>query len=687
MTLLAAIGRLLLFAHAARAVQPGHSTAHHCCSDRHVRFAMHDYTSPPYYNYDPASSRPYSGFIPALIDAVAAETGITYDLVPTANPPMGTPLSFDPTTMTLGPISRTSDLATGIVDVDNIPITNDMPAFRMLDILNDAEFVITSEVVQTFTTGLLYKETLKSRDLIAIFEPFSFELWIGLIIALLTYTLLLQTLSYLAPGGSAKEPKNSTRQKAMTMAGSSGTGYHILISCFGDDYEWNGGPKRMLKLSYFACILILVSTYTAKLASFFTKPMIKIHGPRSRGELAESTGCVRDAQTGSLYQPYIKSFIYPPWPPVDPEVASDQTAYFNDWCMAAIRNGSADVWMNTHLSLHTQHLARCNETEEANLFEILPTAMRWVLRKNDTYLANALTVALLHIKSSPLGVDLRDSHFRSEMTCLATELSASPTEPVSLHSMGVLFIISGSTALLALLYGIIERHQYTKRQLRSSSTIAAGDTGPVDNEEAEEPGQARIDYASDYTQPHTPPVKRFAMDHNATVGELMRVMLARVDKLAEKQDLMQAQQVSFHQEQYRSPSASNGGAKSPTKALRRKHRNATPPDPLSECSQGCSQLVTTSLSWLQNAEAMIRSDNFGPRSPAKSLDQKGVEEGAEGAVGVEGRETAPRPADLSPRLADLSPDVGGEGEEGLLSPALLRARAAQSKSAPPPIVE
>jgi hypothetical protein len=50
----------------------------------------------------------------------------------------------------------------------------------------------------------------------------------------------------------------------------------------GDDYDWSLGPDRVLRLGLLFFVLIMVSTYTANLAAFFTAPNFTIFGPQVR---------------------------------------------------------------------------------------------------------------------------------------------------------------------------------------------------------------------------------------------------------------------------------------------------------------------------------------------------------------------------------------------------------------------
>lgn len=53
----------------------------------------------------------------------------------------------------------------------------------------------------------------------------------------------------------------------------------------GEDYEFPTWPSRMFRLGMLFFVVIITSTYTANLASFFTKSSIAFHGPLDMADL------------------------------------------------------------------------------------------------------------------------------------------------------------------------------------------------------------------------------------------------------------------------------------------------------------------------------------------------------------------------------------------------------------------
>ena len=57
--------------------------------------------------------------------------------------------------------------------------------------------------------------------------------------------------------------------------------------------------------------VILTSTYTANLASFFTKSGLTLHGPTDISSLATSSVCVPHAQMHHVVGPFVGTMIHP----------------------------------------------------------------------------------------------------------------------------------------------------------------------------------------------------------------------------------------------------------------------------------------------------------------------------------------------------------------------------------------
>ena len=111
-------------------------------------------TFEPFYQYDNETAT-WTGFLPELIHALAAEVDIDYEIVPQATA-MGA-LLIDPTTRTFIGIDPNGQLATGDTDMDWMYIADDLPFMNVSALLSDPNYTMTDVLHSTFNTGLVYK--------------------------------------------------------------------------------------------------------------------------------------------------------------------------------------------------------------------------------------------------------------------------------------------------------------------------------------------------------------------------------------------------------------------------------------------------------------------------------------------------------------------------------------------------
>ncbi|CAK0797580.1 unnamed protein product [Prorocentrum cordatum] len=88
--------------------------------------------------------------------------------------------------------------------------------------------------------------------------------------------------------------------------------YHAWAALLGgEDSEWHDWPGRILRLGLLFIVLVVSATYTANLASFFTRPGIKLHGPKDRASLRDAVACVLpEESTVAIAQPFVKDPIH-----------------------------------------------------------------------------------------------------------------------------------------------------------------------------------------------------------------------------------------------------------------------------------------------------------------------------------------------------------------------------------------
>ena len=256
--------------------------------------------------------------MPDLIDTFAAEMGFTYEF--RALPSTGIEYALQGPMGALFPeMMRSSFPAPGgsvnvsiINMVDKVRGCNTVPVepstalggpcvhderhsfWDMMGVGTHANLSLTPPFYTSRYSGIVKVEASQSDGLGRIFDPFAPDLWVGVITYFAIIAVLLSVVELFAP--SRRGPKRTPGEVLFDFGRNTTSGfYHTAVACFGgDDYEWGSAwPQRLLKLSLLLFALVLVSTYTANLASFFTASGFTISGPTNAAEATRATACVK----------------------------------------------------------------------------------------------------------------------------------------------------------------------------------------------------------------------------------------------------------------------------------------------------------------------------------------------------------------------------------------------------------
>jgi hypothetical protein len=174
------------------------------------------------------------------------------------------------------------------------------------------------------------------------------------------------------------------------------TFYHATAMLLGgEEYEWVTWPGRVLRIAFLFVVLILVSTYTANLAAFFSRPTVVIEGPQTYAELRDAIVCV--PVENRFLDDFVKKQIWMPLPEGqtmfgfmgemgDGEIgetgasddqggeggeavdinmrekeSSEDESNFDlilsereQWCHDAVKHGQADAWFGTRYGARSQ---------------------------------------------------------------------------------------------------------------------------------------------------------------------------------------------------------------------------------------------------------------------------------------------------------------------------------------------
>jgi hypothetical protein len=154
--------------------------------------------------------------------------------------------------------------------------------------------------------GLVYKSRA-TQNMWRLFQPFTEELWIGIVGAILTFAFLLAVVEVSADRES--EDWAWSAQRFVNLGGKAV--YHALAAALsGEDYEFVTWPGRILRVAMLFFVLVTTATYTANLASFFTAPSTKVHGPQYMSGLRQSTIWVANQFQVPQFAPFAKDVKY-----------------------------------------------------------------------------------------------------------------------------------------------------------------------------------------------------------------------------------------------------------------------------------------------------------------------------------------------------------------------------------------
>ena len=285
-----------------------------CCTAHHYRIGLSSYSFIPFYNYDPNDRRPptngFSGFVPDLIDALSAEMGFSYELLPGTDPQLFTGLlgatGFEGRYPGFpgGSIDfsvSTGDLQAGgeIGGCGVRPSSNCLFDYQSSEVANvlfpGAAHSLLTMPFYTSRFSYLVKVSTSDQTIWRVFEPFTPAVWGAMAVVLISIALLMNLIELLYPSTRRRRERPLRERTRYFVQDFPKALYSTTAACLGgEDYEWaKTWPMRVLRCALLLFIVVLVSTYTANLASFFTRPSRTLHGPRDDYEATNSRICVR----------------------------------------------------------------------------------------------------------------------------------------------------------------------------------------------------------------------------------------------------------------------------------------------------------------------------------------------------------------------------------------------------------
>jgi len=360
-------------------------------------------------------------------------------------------------------------------------------AYQIYTEFNHTEFYVTPTFKESTYSGLVNK-SMGDPSAFRLFEPLTMELWGAIAGSMFVAAILIVLIDMILSPKRANG--TSFKERSLQLVKAS---YHTWTALLGgEDYEWLTLPARMLRMSLLFIVLICVSTYTANLAAFFNKPSFQIGGPTTLEELRTSSACTLYGSDVML-APYVGTVASAP-----PNVSQALGAQI-DFCMTGLRSGAYDVLIYDRPILLNYLFSGgdsgyCHSLSDASWISITPDQWSFALRSADGAFGYQLSAGIVILKSMPEYVNLLSKYFYTGRTCAEGE--ADDTTPVSLQSMLGLFVLAGAFAILAVAIACMQR-LFAVYKVRNSSTDVDVDV----------------------------------VDHTASEGDLLRAILAKVERL------------------------------------------------------------------------------------------------------------------------------------------------------------
>ncbi|XP_078384338.1 glutamate receptor ionotropic, kainate 2-like isoform X1 [Oculina patagonica] len=174
-----------------------------------------------------------------------------------------------------------------------------------------------------YTEDLLIKKPSSSRpsDLLQFMNPFDNYVWITILAIVAVISVAVFVLNYFSPYGYKDDHSRGTSEE-FTFFNSV---WFALASMLqqGADNTPRSLSARILTGSYWFCILILVSTYTANLAAFLTVKKAQ-HSIRSLEDILDSSYQVAVIESSSQYE-FFKTSQYEPYRKIWHKIQTENT--------------------------------------------------------------------------------------------------------------------------------------------------------------------------------------------------------------------------------------------------------------------------------------------------------------------------------------------------------------------------
>lgn len=376
-----------------------------------LRIGMFWQTALPWFQRDPITGQYYAGFLIDFYKEMGYVGNFEIEFVPIKD---GDFLSnFTAVSQRL--------LREGTIDVAWSSDVNQPPGFSYTSAMFRSE------------QGVITRRTRAQRSTWQVFAPFKTELWASIVVSMLLGALLLSALSKTYSDQNWKE----------TAFGFPSYFYHTWAALLGgDEYDLYHVPPlgRLYRLGLLFFVLVSTATYTANLAAFLTRPQFEVHGPKTMGELAKSTVCVRWPQF--VREPsYFGKLVIPP--------ADMSPTDRGTWAREKLFAGECDAIVDSKASLKPESLQFCNELHLNQELGFLYSSVYNVLAESRAALALQISEAVLRTRTLPKYYNMVAQNMRYGASCPNLQV-AEDTAQISVKQMGPVFSLFGWCCVLSL---------------------------------------------------------------------------------------------------------------------------------------------------------------------------------------------------------------------------------------------
>ncbi|CAB3985657.1 glutamate receptor 2-like isoform X1 [Paramuricea clavata] len=293
-----------------------------------------------------------------------------------------------------------------------------------------------SKPFMDFKMALILLIPKEKEDLFNFHKPFSSNVWLMVVLTVFAMTFLLCCVDYFSPLGYRKTAENEGEGEEFNLMNSLWFATASTLQQGGDNTP-KSPSGRILAAAFWFFILIIISTYTANLAAFFTNK--KIESPiKSLDDLVYKSNLEYGMEKDGQNMDFLKASKQPIYKKMISHINEKDTAMTSSKAgVARARLGGYAYISETPILENYNNQKPCNTMLVGDLFEV--KSYGFGLTKNSEY-TNALSVAILKLREEGF-IEKRRKAWWDEKSQCSREPPASATVTLELKNLGGVFII------------------------------------------------------------------------------------------------------------------------------------------------------------------------------------------------------------------------------------------------------